>query len=1080
MEATISSPRLRRAWPPWWALGALLITLGAAGGVIWLHARVCELPFLSLDYPLVGTISGPAFAGLGLAIARKHPAHRIGWLCLAAGAGCALGDLAEAYLTCALSGPALPAGATLAAWYQYTLMPVLIVVPMFVLLPLWFPTGSAPSVGWRRFCRVVLGLLGIATLGSAVVPDFRQPNGVGTTIPLTNPLGIGHLPAWWAGASGELWNVVAIGATLAAIGSLIARFRRSEGDERLQIKWFAFFLASAVTLQILVFELLLARLLPWYAGAAWQPVVQWSYLLVLVSVFLGFPLTIGITIFKYRLYDIDLLINRTLTHAGLTLVITTLYLLVIAGTASLSMDRRGELLSLVLATAASALLIRPLYRRIRAGADRLAPVPPRPLSVEATDTAPPVAGRSRRAWLAWALLLTTSGIALFGFGWLHLAGCGPALETRSYTAWPVALAYAGIGFLIVRAQPASRIGWLFLAASPLATYFSGAYVQCAGAGIIPPLGLAALTWVHFVLFTLYGLAVYILVPLWFPDGRHLSPAWRSVTRVLLVLIAVTVVGKAVAPELYEPGMQGRYANLLGLGWLPAWWSGFFAQANILLLLSGVLLGGAAIVTRLRRSAGVERQQLKWLSAYFVVAIGVQLLIFELPGVLWYPEGFQTVWYLPVAMSLQVAYPLVVGATIFRYRLYDIDRIINRTLVYGGLSAVIVACYALIVSGLSFVFHMQQSFLSAVLATGVVALLAQPLRERLQKGVNRLMFGERDEPYAVLSRLGRQLQQSALPDQILPATAATICQTLKLPYVAISIQRGDGERQVVATSGRAAPTTAEWPMQFRGELVGWLAVAPRSPGEGFAPDERRLLADIANQSGAVAASVRLTGALQAARERLVLAREEERRRIRRDLHDELGPTLASQTLRLDAAIDLLTERPAQVAELLAAIKARNQALVAEIRRLVYELRPPALDELGLLGALRAAAGHLGAAAPAIRISAAPEPLPALPAAVEVAAYRIALEALTNAVRHARARTCEVRLELASDGPRGLRIAVADDGRGIEPHSTAGVGLRSMRERAEELGGSLTVAPGGDGGTLVRAWLPIAAPAEEERR
>ncbi|WP_205703981.1 sensor histidine kinase [Candidatus Chloroploca sp. Khr17] len=169
----------------------------------------------------------------------------------------------------------------------------------------------------------------------------------------------------------------------------------------------------------------------------------------------------------------------------------------------------------------------------------------------------------------------------------------------------------------------------------------------------------------------------------------------------------------------------------------------------------------------------------------------------------------------------------------------------------------------------------------------------------------------------------------------------------------------------------------------------------------------------------------------------------------------------------------------MAELLAAIKARNQSLVAEIRRLVYELRPPALDELGLLGALRAAASNPGAA-PAIRISATPEPLPALPAAVEVAAYRIALEALTNAVRHARARRCELRLELAVDGIPGLRITVADDGRGIDPDAIAGVGLRSMRERAEELGGSLMVTPAAEGGTLVRAWLPIAAPTEEERR
>ncbi|WP_129677537.1 histidine kinase [Candidatus Chloroploca sp. Khr17] len=687
----------------------------------------------------------------------------------------------------------------------------------------------------------------------------------------------------------------------AGIGAQIYRFQRVSGPvERQQTRWVV---AGAVAAGLgLALHMAAGRALDGdsYSASLLFATVIYPVVRLLQA---ALPLAIAAAILQYRLYDIDLLINRTLAHAGLTLAITMLYLLIVAGTASLSLDRRGGLLSLLLATAASAVLIRPLHRRIRAGVDRVVPVPQRSLPVETNDHPRPVAGGSRRAWLAWTLLLTTSGVSLFGFGWLHLAGCGPVLDAQSYSGWLVALAYAGIGFLIVRAQPASRIGWLFLAASPLATYFSGAFVLCAGAGIIPPLGLAPLTWIHFVLFNLYGLAVYILIPLWFPDGRDLSPAWRTLTRVLLGLIALTVAGKAVAPELLEPGMPDRYANPLGVDWLPPWWSTFFAQANILLLLSGVMLGGAAIVTRLWRATGVEQQQLKWLSYYFVVAIGVQILIFELPGVLWRPEIFQSVWYLPVAMSLQVAYPLVVGATLFRYRLYDIDRIINRTLVYGGLSAAIVACYALIVSGLSVVFHMQQSFLSAVLATGVVALLAQPLRERLQKGVNRLMFGERDEPYAVLSQLGRQLQQSVLPEQILPATAETICQTLKLPYVAISIQRGDGERQVVATSGRPAPTTAEWPMQFRGELVGWLAVAPRSPGEGFAPDERRLLADIANQSGAVAASVRLTADLQRAREALVLAREEERRRIRRDLHDELGPTLASQTLRLDAAIDL---------------------------------------------------------------------------------------------------------------------------------------------------------------------------------
>lgn len=1080
LDATIATQRRRFAWPPWWAIGVLLLTFGAAGGVIWLNARVCPLPFLALDYPLVGTISGPVFAALGVMIARRHPRHRIGWLCLAAGIGCAMGDFAEAYLTCALAEPTMPFGVTLAAWYQYALMPALIVVPMFVLLPLWFPTGYPPNMGWRRFSWLVLGVLGIATIGSAMVPDFRQSNGVGTTIPLSNPLGIANLPGWWAGVFGQIWNMAAIGGSLAAIGSLIARFRRSDGDERQQIKWFAFFLVSAVTVQLVVFELLVVRLLPWLTGTAWETVAQWSYLLVLLSVFLGFPLTIGIAIFKYRLYDIDFLINRTLAHGSLTLAITTIYLLAIAGMASLTLDRRGEAVSLALATAVTVVLFRPLYRRIRAGVDRFAPAPDRlmPSQALAGALASP-ARRVRRRWLALLLLLSTLGITVIGFGWLHLSGCGPAFDARSYTAWPVALAYATIGFVIVRAQPANRIGWLFLAASPLAAYFSGAYVVCAGAGVLPP--LASLTWLHFIFFNLYGLAVYILVPFWFPNGRDLSPGWRRLLRLLLGLIGITVLAKAIAPELLEPGMPGVYANPFGMAWLPGWWSAFFAQANILLLLSGVMLGGLSILLRLRRASGIEQQQLKWLSYYFVIAIGVQLLIFELPGALWYPEIFQTVWYMPVAITFQLAYPLVVGMTILRYRLYDIDLIINRTLVYGGLSILIVACYLLIVSGVSFVFHLQQGFFSAALATGIVALIFQPLRERLQKSVNRLMFGRRDEPYAVLAQLGRDLQSAMLPEQGLRAVVAGIVASLKLPYAAIELRQEDGKPAVFAHPAAPPPAATaplELPLTFQGEPLGRLLVTPRSPGESFSPRERQLLETIADHAGAAASAVQLTLALQRSRERLVLAREEERRRIRRDLHDELGPTLASQTLRLDAALELLTQQPAKASELLQAIKARNQAIVAEIRRLVYELRPPALDELGLLGALRAHVHQMGPSAPAVTIAATPDPLPELPAAVEVAAYRIVLEAITNAVRHAEARHCDVRLAVLGDRMAELQISVRDDGRGFASAVRAGVGLRSMRERVEELGGMLSLATSAGGGVEVRVRLPSANSHEEE--
>jgi two-component system NarL family sensor kinase len=218
---------------------------------------------------------------------------------------------------------------------------------------------------------------------------------------------------------------------------------------------------------------------------------------------------------------------------------------------------------------------------------------------------------------------------------------------------------------------------------------------------------------------------------------------------------------------------------------------------------------------------------------------------------------------------------------------------------------------------------------------------------------------------------------------------------------------------------------------------------------------------------VARTVELNRALQRSRDRLVRAREEERRRLRRDLHDGLGPSLASQTFRIDAALALCETQPAAASEHLRALKAQTRELVADIRRLVYELRPPALDELGLGGAVAAYAGQYADAALRVRTATTPDPLGALPAAVEVASYRIITEAITNAARHAQAAACSV--EIANNG-RTLTIVIADDGVGLPPGVAPGVGLTSMRERVAELGGTLTVASRLGGGTRVEAILP----------
>jgi signal transduction histidine kinase len=345
-----------------------------------------------------------------------------------------------------------------------------------------------------------------------------------------------------------------------------------------------------------------------------------------------------------------------------------------------------------------------------------------------------------------------------------------------------------------------------------------------------------------------------------------------------------------------------------------------------------------------------------------------------------------------------------------------------------------------------------------------------------------MFGQRDDPYAVLSHLSQQLQTTAVPAETLTSIVETIAGTLKLPYAAIELV--EQEAQVgQAAVGEPLGETVELPLRYQKETVGRLIVSPRALGETFTAKEQQLLADIAAQTGPVASAMRLTLALQRSREKLVLAREEERRRIRRDLHDGLGPTLASQTLKLDTVLELLIAGPPVAVEHVKQLKSQTQQMVADIRRLVYELRPPALDELGLLEALRAHVAQMSSANGRLRISieASPEPLPPLPAAIEVAAYRIALEGVTNVIRHAQARDCRLRFMVIDDEqPPCLVITVTDDGLGLPAKFQSGVGLTSMRERAEELGGTCEVGSNDGGGTQVIAALPFAASREGGER
>jgi signal transduction histidine kinase len=483
-----------------------------------------------------------------------------------------------------------------------------------------------------------------------------------------------------------------------------------------------------------------------------------------------------------------------------------------------------------------------------------------------------------------------------------------------------------------------------------------------------------------------------------------------------------------------------------------------------------------VVYRYRRLFNrTERQQARWVvlgCSMFMAGMPVWAYTFDLaqpaPG----REHLLVVmggWTLTNFLTLGL--PVSIFAAILRYRLWDIDLILRKTLVYGLLTAVLVVVYSGSVAFLQNLFAAstgQNSPIANVISTLIIAALFQPVRERLQRVVNRLFFGDRDDPYTVLSKLDLQLQDAAAPDQTLTAIVNTLCERLKLPYAAIIVETANGERNSVASSGEWVAGARQWPLRYQGLPLGWLAAAPREPGETFTAQEERLLADVASHAGAAVHAAQLASTLQNARERLVLSREEERRRIRRDLHDGLGPTLASQTFALDAAIDLLENNPAAAADVLRKLKVQNQALVADIRRLVYELRPPSLDELGLPGAIETFLQQINNHSPTqVSFRSDSGALADLPAAVEVAVYRLVQEGVNNVLRHAQAKTCTVECQRSQGW---LTLKICDDGRGIPANALGGVGLRSMRERAEELGGSFAIAPGQPAGTVLTALLP----------
>jgi signal transduction histidine kinase len=527
---------------------------------------------------------------------------------------------------------------------------------------------------------------------------------------------------------------------------------------------------------------------------------------------------------------------------------------------------------------------------------------------------------------------------------------------------------------------------------------------------------------------------------WLRLGRH------TVAVAYAAPLVVMLVWAAVAALLAPTGIR---------------WLGLVNSGQTAVVAASLIVGiGSGFASYRGDRDPLTRARLRWMFGGGAAATTFSIAGWHLPELI---TGHQ---FLPPGSLGLAGLPFVagIGVALRRHQLFDIERLANRSVVYAATVAVLVAGYAAVVALLVSGLRLSDT-VAAALAAAAAALALAPLRNAAQSAVNRVMYGDRHDPSAALERLGQRMQAVLLPDDVLPAVVATVARSLRVPYAGIELIDGADGYQLAAEHGTAAGAVHAEPLLYHGTAVGRLLVGARGRDDPLDPLDLRLVGALAQQVGTAVQAVRLHEDLVRSRAEVVALREDERRRLRRDLHDGLGPTLAAIGLKANVAA---RDVPAGSAArgMLDEISHEAAAAVADVRRLVEALRPPALDELGLLGAVRSRAATL---AGTMAVEVTGDDGQPLPAAVETAAYRIAVEAVTNAVRHSGARRCTVAFHHTY---AGIEVTVRDDGRGIDPARPAGVGLRSMRERAAEVGGEWSVRSSPEGGTLVRAWLPTS--------
>ena len=617
--------------------------------------------------------------------------------------------------------------------------------------------------------------------------------------------------------------------------------------------------------------------------------------------------------------------------------------------------------------------------------------------------------------------------------------------------------YAVVGAVVALSVPENLIGWLLVGGAAVAgageaMTEAGVHGELIASGSVP--GAAYLVTAGVTLRALSPVISIGALPAYFPDGRLPGPRWVWLRRVLVAAVFCSVAGGVLAP--FETRLGDHWRGPLSPPAAISQPLQLLEAAGALLTLVAGVGAIAGLVSRWRRRGPVVRQQLL-LFACAVVATAI-FLAAVLTFVFVSQDGSLPRWTFAVA-GLPV--PVAIAIATLNHGLYDLRRAANRTILWLLMSASLIGVYAVVVLTAAALIPDRRAWWPSAVAAIVTALVLVPLRERLQRLVNRVVYGRWREPYEVLSGLAERLAAAADVDRLLEAAVAELAAELDLADLGVRDLHG------AVVAGASAQAGTSIPLQAYGTTVGSLSY--RQPDRELSASEQRLIRDLASHLGGALHARALLNDLQRTRERLVLAREEERRRLRRDLHDGIGPALAGLTLKAETAQAMLPPDASDASRQLQDLSDEIRMTVVDVRRVVEGLRPPALDELGLVGACTQAVKRLTAAAGVAATVQADNQLPPLPAAVEVAAFRIVLEAVTNIVRHANARRCCVSLALARPC---LTVTIVDDGSGLGEDRHEGNGLATMRERAEELGGSLSVADTHPG-VRVEAQLPVGA-------